>query len=453
MLLVVGEDAGSVADAAALGHVLDGHGHGLLEGIVTLGDDDRPHDLLIEDIGAAHGTDLESDDLGALGDVETGSLGDDGSVLAHESGVGLAVDEQDFPELVHVLGLVEDHDAFPAHGVEESLLLLGGMQQHVVAVAEDAVVAADSGNGHLHGVGEVIAAVENHRGVAGAHAVGGSAAGVGGLGETESAGSQDQVALGHQLGGMLQGGFLDRLHQVGGSAVGNQGLAHQVDGVGGSLLGTGSGADDEGVLALQGVHEVAERRDGGVGGRGDGADDADGVGDLHDAGDGVLADDAHRLLILQVGPEGGGSVGVLRDLVLIAAEAGLVHGFAGQGLGVLVDDLGDLVDQLIDLLLGVILDGSLRDPRGNDLFLNGHGFAPFKASYFSFPSVRRIGGSHAADRGCKPRKEGVIGIWLRRYRPWSAGRRSPGPRALWGCWEWTYSGRRPPPGPGSRRGR
>ena len=176
---------------------------------------------------------------------------------------------------------------------------------------------------------------------------------------------------------MLQGGLLDGLDQVGGSAVGHERLPHQVDGVSGGLLGPGSGANDESILALQGVHEVAEGGHGGVGGGGDGADDADGVGDLHDAGDGILADDAHGLLILQVGPEGGGSVGVLRDLVLIAAEAGLVHRFAGQGLGVLVDDLGDLVDQLIDLLLGVILDGSLRDPRGDDLFLNGHGFAPF----------------------------------------------------------------------------
>lgn len=104
-----------------------------------------------------------------------------------------------------------------------------------------------------------------------------------------------------------------------------------------------------------------------------------GVGDLHDAGDGVLADDAHGLLVLQIGPEGGGGVGVLRDLVLVAAEAGLVHGLPGQGLGVLVDDLRDLVDQLVYLLLGVILDGGLRDPHGDDLFLNGHGFAPFKA--------------------------------------------------------------------------
>ena len=377
VLLVVGEDAGGVADAAALGHVLDGHGHGLLEGVVTLGHDDRPHDLLIQDVGAAHGADLEGDDLGALGDVEAGGLGDDGGVLAHEGGVGLAVDEQDLPELVHVLGLVEDHDAFLAHGVEEGLLLLGGVQQHVVAVAEDAVVAADSGDGHLHGVGEVIAAVQHHRRVAGAHAVGGGAAGVGGLGEAESAGGEDQVALGHELSGVLQGGLLDGLDQVGGSAIGHQGLPHQIDGVSGGLLSPGSGANDESILALQGVHEVAEGGHGGVGGGSDGADDADGVGDLHDAGDGILADDAHGLLILQVGPEGGGSVGVLGDLVLIAAEAGLVHRFAGQGLGVLVDDLGDLVDQLIDLLLGVILDGSLRDPRGDDLFLNGHGFAPF----------------------------------------------------------------------------
>ena len=172
---------------------------------------------------------------------------------------------------------------------------------------------------------------------------------------------------------MLQSGLLNHLDQVSGCTVGNQSFTHQVDGVGGGLLCTGSGADHQSVLALQSVHEVAQRSDGGVGCGGDGADDADGVSDLDQTLRGILVDDAHGLLILQVCPEGCGGIGVLADLVLEIAQAGLFDGFLGQRHCVLVDDLGDLVDQLVYLGLIVILDGCLRCACGNDLFLNRHG--------------------------------------------------------------------------------
>ena len=57
---VVGEDTGRVADAAGLFHVLDSHGHGLLEGLVALEHHDGPHDLLVQHVGLAHSVDLQS---------------------------------------------------------------------------------------------------------------------------------------------------------------------------------------------------------------------------------------------------------------------------------------------------------------------------------------------------------------------------------------------------------
>ena len=74
--------------------------------------------------------------------------------------------------------------------------------------------------------------------------------------------------------------------------------------------------DDQSVLALDSVHEVAQRGNGGVGAGGDGCHNANGVCNLHDAQFGDLFDDTNGLLILQIIIEHGGGIGVLADLVL-----------------------------------------------------------------------------------------------------------------------------------------
>ena len=245
--------------------------------------------------------------------------------------------------------------------MEEVLLLLLGVEQQVVAVAEDAVVAADSGHGHLGGLRQVIAPVQNHRRIAGAHAVGGGAGGVGRLHHGAAAGGDDQIAGLHERLGVGDGHLAEDLDQVRGGAALDHGLPDQLHRVGGGPGGTGSGRDDDGVFALHRVHEVAKRGDIGVGGGGDAGDDAHGMGHLDDARLLVLADDAHGLLVLQIVPEGGGSVGVLADLVLVVAKTGLVHGLPGQLGSVLIDDLRSLTakfDSYIGLGCQLLQGGS-----------------------------------------------------------------------------------------------
>ena len=114
---------------------------------------DGPHDLLVQHVGLAHSVDLQTHHLGVGGDVEAGGLGDHGSVLAHQLGVGVAVVEQHLAELLHVGLVLEEHHALRLQRVEEVLLSLLGIEQQVVAVAQDAVVAANSHNAHLGGLG------------------------------------------------------------------------------------------------------------------------------------------------------------------------------------------------------------------------------------------------------------------------------------------------------------
>ena len=109
--------------------------------------------------------------------------------------------------------------------------------------------------------------------------------------------------------------------------------------------------EDHGVAGLQREHGVAHRRDDRVGDRRHRADHAHRLGDEHHVGLGVLADDAARLLVLQVVPDDAGLALVLEDLVLVDADAGLVDGHPRQRLGVVVDILADALDDGVDLLL------------------------------------------------------------------------------------------------------
>ena len=91
VVFVMGEQTGSVADAAGLQHIVGSHGNSVLEGVIALQNHDGAHDLLVQHVCLADVGNLQSDDLGISGDLEAGCLGDDGSVLTDQSGVQLTV--------------------------------------------------------------------------------------------------------------------------------------------------------------------------------------------------------------------------------------------------------------------------------------------------------------------------------------------------------------------------
>ena len=109
---------------------------------------------------------------------------------------------------------------------------------------------------------------------------------------------------------------------------------------------------------------------GGVGGGGYTADDADGLGHLHDADVVQIADDTPGLHTLELIPDDLGLGLVLDDLVLVFAHTGLVHGHSGQHLAVVIDDLSNAPYGLVHLLLGVGLKFLLGCPGPVDQALN-----------------------------------------------------------------------------------
>ena len=86
--------------------------------------------------------------------------------------------------------------------------------------------------------------------VAGAYAEGGLAAGVGRLDHAGAAGGDAGVAKLHDEAGGLHGGFGHHLNQVLGIANFPQRLPHELHRLDAGLLGTGMGANDDGVTAL-----------------------------------------------------------------------------------------------------------------------------------------------------------------------------------------------------------
>ena len=102
---------------------------------------------------------------------------------------------------------------------------------------------------------------------------------------------------------------------------------------------------------LEREHRVAHRRHDRVGDRRHRAHDPHRLGDENHVRLGVLADDAARLLVFQVVPDDAGLAFVLENFVFVDADAGFVHGHAGEHIGVVVDVLADALDDGIDLFL------------------------------------------------------------------------------------------------------
>ena len=109
--------------------------------------------------------------------------------------------------------------------------------------------------------------------------------------------------------------------------------------------------EDDGVAGLQRDEGLEDRGGGGVGHRGDARDDADGVGNLGDAGDLVVADDADRALLDDRVRDVLAREHVLHGLVFEQSTAGLFDGQDGE-FAVVVES-GDrcLAHDVVDLLL------------------------------------------------------------------------------------------------------
>ena len=159
--------------------------------------------------------------------------------------------------------------------------------------------------------------------------------------------------------------------------------AHQANGLHRCLLAARRRRDDDGVAALERHHGLVDRRRRRVGRRADRADDADRLAVFHQAARRQFLDNADRFDPHQVAQGAEGLAGVLDDLALDVAEAGVLDREFGQHPGVfrLVDRPGKGGDGFVDPRLIVVLIGSHCRPRpvdqaGDDRFRAGLGSRP-----------------------------------------------------------------------------
>ncbi len=142
--------------------------------------------------------------------------------------------------------------------------------------------------------------VDDHRRVAGAHAVGGRARAVGRAHHRLAAGGDDQVGARHQRLRHRDVDLGQALQDVGRRAFALERLAHQAHGLERGLLRARVRREDDHVARLDAVDRIAGGRQVGVGRRHDAGDDAGGLAVLDDALLGELLDDAHALLAQRV---------------------------------------------------------------------------------------------------------------------------------------------------------
>ena len=208
-----------------------------------------------------------------------------------------------------------------------------GPHDHGLLAGADRPVVEDLGKVDLlHGERHVGALADVHRHVARPDADGRRARTVGRPHQVHRAGGQDQggLAVGHHLQRFVLARTLHPLDAVLRRA-GRQGrLVTQLGGLDGALLGRAVGPDDQRIARLQGDQDLEQRRRGGIGDGGDGEDRAHGLGDLHDFVFDILGDHAHGAQVLDILLDQLGGDGVLDDLVLPAAQAGLGGGHLRQ---------------------------------------------------------------------------------------------------------------------------
>ena len=366
LLVDVDVEGGGVA-VTAVGDEALGLGDGLVEGLGLVHAQDRGELLVRHLLGGVNALDLADEDLGALGHLDAGDLGDGVGALADDLGVDGAVDDDGLADTVQLVALEEVAAAGSELGLD-GVVYVGEDSHGLLGGADHAVVEGLGVDDGVDGQLDVGGGVDDDRGVAGADAQRGLAGGVGGGDHARAAGGQDDVGVVHQLVGELQGGHVDPVDDALGGAGGLGGLADDTGGLGGALLGTRVRGDEDGVAGLQGQQALEDGGGGGVGGRDDGGHDSHGLGDLLEAHGGVVLDDAAGLHVLVLVVDVLGGVVVLDDLVLHDAHAGLLHGHLGQGDALLVGGHGGLVEDLVDLLLG---EGGELGLRGTHLLETG----------------------------------------------------------------------------------
>ena len=304
---------------------------------------------------------LGHQDLGVGGDLDACHLGQLHSGTANSAGldaVGGGVEEQ----FAHLDGLFLVQEV--AAAVLQLLLdlVIDAIQNGDVLLsgADHAVVEGLGVDDGSHRVLDVAAVVHDDVAVAGAHADGGSAGGVSSLHHAGAAGCHDQVHFLHHDLGHLDRGLVDPADDVLGQAGLHSGLVHDARSLNGAALGSGMGAQQDGVAGLQADQDLIDGGGGGVGGGGNGAHDTNGLRDAHGARGLVLLDDAAGLLITEIVEHMLGSEVVLDHLVLDHAHAGLIMSHLGQGDTGLVGCHSSLLADLIDLLLGEGCEHGLR---------------------------------------------------------------------------------------------
>ena len=175
--------------------------------------------------------------------------------------------------------------------------------------------------------------------------------------------------MSHQLLGLGDGRLPKHLHQVGGSADLRARRPHVFHDSCRGVFGPGMWGHDNGVATLQRQQRLDRR----CGIRASGWDKrghyANRLGDLHQSAFGIFLYDPHRAHRAHVGEYAQDPLVDLGDLVVVVAEAALVHRQLGQGLGTLRtgNGPGHCGAQLVDLLLRVVRDRCLSRPRsGHD---------------------------------------------------------------------------------------
>ena len=300
-----------------------------------------------------------NEDLGALRHRHPRQGGDGVGGLAHDPGVQSAIHKNGAAKLLRLL--LRQQMAAPGgellpdgviHVIQHHYALLGSADHTVVKG-----LGVDHGG---HGQQNIGAVVNDGRGVAGAHAQGGLAGGVGGLYHAGAAGSQDQVRFPHDLIGQLQAGHIDPADDPLGSAGLYSRLQNHLGGGNGAGLCPGVGADDNGVPGLQADQGLEDGGGGGIGGGDHRGDDADGFRDPLDAVSFVGLQDAAGPGVLVGVVNVLGGVVILDHLVLHNAHARLGHGHLCQRNAHLVGRNGSRLENLVHLLLAVACEHLLR---------------------------------------------------------------------------------------------
>ncbi len=307
---------------------------------------------------------LGGEDGGVRGDLKARGLGDVLRGLARHHGVelrGLAGVSGAAEHVLLQLGLL-----FVVHEVRLATLelldqrgvdrlvgddgLLGGADHAVVEVlGQDQIV------GRTH---DIDVLVDVCRGVAGADAEGRLAGGIRGLDHARTAGGEDggDAVVLHQRAGGLDGRVFDPLDAVLRGAGLDGRVTHDLGGRDGTVLRARVEAEDDRATGLQGDQRLEDGRGGRVGDRGHAGDDADRFGDLVDAQNVVLADDADGLLAGQIIRDVLAGEDVLGGLVFDQTTAGLLDSHLGEHQMLVQGRDGSLGHDVVDLLLIELLE-------------------------------------------------------------------------------------------------